>query len=214
MLRPKQSMIGAAFHKDSPRYTRHSPQPRSESNMNRRDFIRIGIAGAGTGASMQSEAGRPPGRRNSGVEVIESGVAELQQAMQSGRLSAQSLAKSLPGAHQGDRQIRPAHQFDHRAQSGCAGDRSRARQGTQGEGSAWPAARHPGAAQGQHRHRRPDANHRRFAGAGRRPAAARRRHRHPPARSRRRDTRQDQSQRMGQICARPVQPPAGARAAD
>jgi len=62
--------------------------------MNRRDFIRIGIAGAGTGASMQSEAARPPGRRNSGVEVIESGVAELQQAMQSGRLSAQSLAKT------------------------------------------------------------------------------------------------------------------------
>ena len=42
------------------------------------------------------------------------------------------------------------------------------------KGAARPAARHPRAAQGQHRHRRPHGDHRRLAGAGAAHAAARR----------------------------------------
>ncbi len=62
-----------------------------------------------------------------------------------------------------------------------------------------PAAWHPDPAQGQHRHQRWDADHRRLARARRLPRAARRVHRRAAARGRRRDHRQGEPERVGEF---------------
>lgn len=62
--------------------------------MNRRDFIRIGMAAAGTGTSMSVEASLPTVRGKRGFDVVEAGVADLQAAMESGKTSSQALVKA------------------------------------------------------------------------------------------------------------------------
>ncbi len=62
-----------------------------------------------------------------------------------------------------------------------------------------PAARHPDPAQGQHRHQRRDADHRRLARARRLPRAARCVHRRAAARGRRGDHRQGEPERVGEF---------------
>ncbi len=61
--------------------------------MNRRDFMRIGVIGAGTlggGQAMAAVAGGKKGAFN----IAEMGVAELQAAMTSGKTSSQALVKA------------------------------------------------------------------------------------------------------------------------
>ena len=73
------------------------------------------------------------------------------------------------------------------------------------EGVARAAARHPGPAQGQHRHRRPDADHGRLAGPGR--LAGRAQDATVAARlraGRRRHPRQDEHERVGQLPLDPL----------
>ena len=105
---------------------------------------------------------------------------------------------AIPGAHRRHRQARPAPEFGHRTQSGRAEDRRRDGPRARGEQAARPAARHPGPAEGQHRHRRQDEHQRRFAGAGRRARDARCARGRAVARSRRGHHRQDQPERVGQ----------------
>ncbi|MBL8525276.1 MAG: amidase [Betaproteobacteria bacterium] len=62
--------------------------------MNRRDFIRIGLAAAGTGATMSSEAAKPGARGKAEIDVVEASVSNLQKAMQSGKLSSLALTKA------------------------------------------------------------------------------------------------------------------------
>jgi amidase len=62
--------------------------------MNRRDFIRIGMVAAGTGTSMSSEAATKIARGKPAFNVVEASVADLQKAMQSGKLSSQALVKA------------------------------------------------------------------------------------------------------------------------
>ena len=81
----------------------------------------------------------------------------------------------------------------------AARDRARARRGAQGEGPARAAARHPGAAQGQRRHGGPHDHDRRLARARGLDAAARRARRPAPARRGRRDPRQGQPVRVGEL---------------
>ena len=67
-----------------------------------------------------------------------------------------------------------------------------------------PAARHPGAHQGQHRHRRPHDDHRRLARPAWLRSAERRLSRAQAAPGRRAHSRQDQSQRVGQHSLQPL----------
>ena len=69
--------------------------------------------------------------------------------------------QSVPGANRRARHGRPGAQRPHRDQPRRPRHRPGARRGAQSQGTARPAARHPGADQGQHRHRRPDDRPRR-----------------------------------------------------
>jgi len=86
-------MFMVRFHKYLPRYT-WSPNNGGAISMNRRDFIRIGMAAAGTGTSMSVEASLPTVRGKRGFDVVEAGVADLQAAMESGKTSSQALVKA------------------------------------------------------------------------------------------------------------------------
>ena len=93
-----------------------------------------------------------------------------------------------PAAPRGHRDQRRRHR--HRRP---AGPRAAARPGP---GSA---PRHPGAAQGQHRHPRRRADHRGIVRPGRQPGPPRRRARRAPARRRRGRARQGEPVRVGQL---------------
>ena len=75
-----------------------------------------------------------------------------------------------------------------------------------------PAARRPGAREGQHRHRRRMLTTAGSLGAGRAPADRRRAGRHPAARGRGGRPRQDQPERVGQPALARTRRAAGARA--
>ena len=93
--------------------------------------------------------------------------------MRTGRWSARAIAEKYLARIDAIDRGRPA-----RGDRDQPGRRSRSPTRLDAErkagGPARAAARHPGADQGQHRHRRPHDDHRRIAGAGRRDAAARR----------------------------------------
>src|SRR5258706_10475441 len=61
--------------------------------MNRRDFMRIGMVGAGTLSGGQAMAAVGSGKK-SAFSIEETGVAALQAAMQSGKTSSQALVKA------------------------------------------------------------------------------------------------------------------------
>src|SRR5258706_4632414 len=61
--------------------------------MNRRDFMRIGMVGAGTLSGGQAMAAVGSGKK-SAFSIEETGVAALQAAMQSGKTSSQALVEA------------------------------------------------------------------------------------------------------------------------
>ena len=64
--------------------------------MNRRDFIRIGVGGTGVGMANSGNAmvATAIGKKKSGLDIVETGVADLQAAMQSGKATSVSLVKT------------------------------------------------------------------------------------------------------------------------
>ncbi len=62
--------------------------------MNRRDFIRIGMAGAGAGMSRESMASGAIKQSKARIDIVESSVADLRAAMQSGKLTSVALVKA------------------------------------------------------------------------------------------------------------------------
>ena len=64
--------------------------------MNRRDFIRIGMAGTGLGATTKGEAMSASAsfQNKNAFNVLEASVADLQAAMQSGKATSVSLVKT------------------------------------------------------------------------------------------------------------------------
>ena len=86
--------------------------------------------------------------------------------MESGRGHGAVPHREVSRPHRGARPQGPGAARGPRDQPGRARDRRCARRGAQGRKGARPAARHPDPDQGQHRHRRPDDDHGRLAGAG------------------------------------------------
>lgn len=64
--------------------------------MNRRDFMRIGMAGTGLGGATSGDAMATTANasKKDGFSVVEAGVADLQAAMQSGKATSVSLVKA------------------------------------------------------------------------------------------------------------------------
>ena len=64
--------------------------------MNRRDFMRIGMAGTGLGTTISGEAmtTTATSQRKTGLNVVEAGVADLQAAMHAGKVTSVSLVKA------------------------------------------------------------------------------------------------------------------------
>ena len=99
-------------------------------------------------------------------ELDEVSILELQRRMDSGQETARSIAeKYLRRIEEIDGQGTGAP-CRHRGQSRSPRHRRFPGSGAAGVWCARTAARHPHPDQGQHRHGRPDDDHRRFAGAG------------------------------------------------
>ena len=109
-----------------------------------------------------------------------------------------SAGAGLPRTHRTGGPRRPGAQLGDRTEPRRTGRCPRARRRAHGRPGARAAARHPGAAQGQHRRRR-HGQLGRLAGDGGQPPRARRLPRRTPARRRRGDPGQDQPQRVGQL---------------
>ena len=64
--------------------------------MNRRDFMRIGMAGTGLGTAINGNvmAATASSIKRTGLNVVEAGVADLQAAMHSGEITSVSLVKA------------------------------------------------------------------------------------------------------------------------
>ena len=190
---------------------------RAGGSMKRRGFLGCGaLAGAvvwprGDGIGVRPR--REPAVRGAAVRAGGGDVAELQRRMASGAAHGAThrelyLARIAALDRTGP-QLRSVIETNPDALAiADALDAER-----KGEGAARPAARHPGAAQGQHRHRRPHDDHRRLARARGLAAAARRPRRRPAARGRRRHPRQDQPLASGRTSARRARRRAGAAAA-
>ena len=131
-----------------------------------------------------------PQRRNSGAASSRDG---------SGNTDLGPADAVLHRSHHGARPERAERQQRHRAQPRCAADGAELRRhARQGQGPR-TAARDPGAAQGQHRHRRQDADGRRVVRARRQAGAGRLDGRREASRGRRGDPREDQPFRMGEL---------------
>ena len=132
--------------------------------MDRRGFLGCGaLAGAGALAG-RSEAGALPVEVPA-FELDEVTLADLQQQMAAGERSSRQITEAyLARIAALDRRgpaLRSVIEMNPEAlEIAAALDAERTR-----EGRARAAARHPGADQGQHRHRRPDDDDRRLAGA-------------------------------------------------
>ena len=111
-----------------------------------------------------------------------------------------AIARSaVSGAHRRVRPARPGDQRRHRAQSRCADDRARSSTRNAKRDAPRSAARHPRAHQGQHRHRRQDADDGGFARPRRKHRGARRFRRRAAARGGRGHPRQDEPERVGEL---------------
>ena len=153
----------------------------SRGGVGRRVFLRAAGAGAAAVAASRLSVGLAAAAE---VDVVEATLADLQQRMASGRITARALTQAyLARIEALDRrgpELRSVIEINPDALAIADGARRRA----QGERAARPAARHPGPAQGQHRHRRPHDHHRRLAGARGLDPAARRLRRRAAARGR------------------------------
>ena len=158
-----------------------------------------GLAGL-VAVSMVVGCSHPPAPAPAAVfDLDEATIASLQQRMESGQDTARSLAEKYLARIEAIDRSGPDAQQRHRDQSGRAGDRRRARRRAQDQGPARPAARHPGADQGQHRHGGSHADDGGIARARGIDRAGGRLSRREAARGGRGDPRQDQSQRVGQL---------------
>ena len=183
------------------------------SGTDRRSFLRLGALGgaavmAGAGRDRPLERAAAAGRRERRA-LGSSGGRRARRRLRVARGRHRRAPPPLRerGAHRcpshralsgADRGARPRVAQRARDQPRCARHRPRARSGTQGGPGARPAPRHSGPAQGQHRHRRPDEDDGRLAGAEGRSRRATRRWR-AAARGGRGDPRQDQPQRVGEL---------------
>ena len=138
--------------------------------MKRREFVGCGaIAGAAGLAGTRATASDEPQPKAFDVpafELDEASVAELQRKLTAGETSARRLAEAyLARIAALDRQgpeLRSVIETNPEALAIADALDARA----PGQGTARPAARHPRADQGQHRHRRSDDDDGRVAGAG------------------------------------------------
>ena len=133
----------------------------SERGFGRRDFLRTGTLGALATAAPRPASGQaasvpvPQGVSADSFEFAEATIAALQEKMQSGALTARALTEAyLARIEALDRQgPGAASRLETNPDALAIADALDAR--AQGQGAARAAARHPGAAQGQHRHGRP-----------------------------------------------------------
>ncbi len=107
--------------------------------MDRRNFLRIGIAGTGglIGEQLMAAAGSPPASGKLRVEVGEASIAELSAAMEAGALSSSGLVKAylarIRAIDQAGPRINSIIEINPDAQSiAVALDRERKTQGTRG----------------------------------------------------------------------------------
>ena len=149
-------------------------------HVSRRTLLRLTVVAAGVASSVGAlvrapaagaQAATPvtlpaiaarPGRAGRGRCVHRRSVGRdgCWQAQRAG------AGSGIPEAHREHRPHWPNAEFDHPAQSGRSASPPTSTPHGGSSDRARPS-RHPNPAQGQHRHRRPDADHRWFAGAGR-----------------------------------------------
>ena len=175
----------------------------------RRDFLRLSTA-AGAGATLADSSATAQvtssrdehGQGDRGPDDFnEATIAQLQAAM---AFAADLSSVELTIFYL--RRIRALDESGPRLNSVLELNRRRAVDGARGRFEAArtgrrarAAARHSDPAQGQHRHRRPDADDGRLVRARGQPAATRFHRRGQAARRRRRDPRQAESQRVGEL---------------
>ena len=142
--------------------------------MKRRAFVQLGMAAGALVATGTSGAGEATGapRRAAGVDVVEAGATELAAAMAAGTLTSVQLVKAYQARiraidRSGPRINAVIEENPDALALATALDRER-----RAERAPRAAARDSGAAEGQHRHRRRDADHRRLAGTAGQQAAA------------------------------------------
>ena len=175
--------------------------------VSRRDFLQLGaVAGAGASLSaapspqpgVQAEASRGPDTSQAPDAFNEATIAQLQAAMARGRTIGVRADEFLSRTHSGARREGTAPQFRHRAQPRrarhCQTRRCTSPAGTGARAAPWDS--HP--AEGQHRHRRQDADDRRLVRAQREAGPPRFHRRRQAARRRRRHSRESEPERMGE----------------
>ena len=174
--------------------------------LDRRAFLTTGlVAGAAALAVPGCSTEQPAPRSTSKPETApsfdleEATIADLQRRMDSGQETARSLVEKYLARIDAIDKRGPVAQPGARDQPRRACDRRPARRRAEGQGAARAAPRHPGADQGQRRHRRPDDDDRRLAGARGLDSGEGLVRRAPAPRGGRRHPRQDQPERVGQL---------------
>ena len=161
--------------------------------------IAVGLTFAGAPAAVAGDATGGTGSGGPvlrGIDLERATVLDLQQAMDRRRLSSVALtAFYLRRIRTVDPRLHAVIETNpHALREAAASDLQRRR-----HGAPQRSGRHPGAAQGQRRHRRPATHHGRLVRAARRPAGARRVPGEAAARRRRGHPRQGQPVRVGQL---------------
>jgi len=186
--------------------------------MQRRDFLKTGLAAGGAslvsgcGGTSDEKAPRPRSRRARRRRIAGACRPSSTTSRPWRSCSRRSRRAACPRAHWPSlfrahgchRCGRTAAQLRDRAQSDALAIADELDGNARRAVPADAAARHSGADQGQHRHRRPHADLGRVAGAGRLDRSAGRRHRRAPARRRRGDPGQDEPERVGQLPLDPL----------
>ena len=155
-------------------------------------LITAGFVSSGCGGSQPTA---PPPAPAAPFSVVETDIAALQQALQSGRVTSRQLT---------ERYLERIATYEDRLNAIITVNAEGARRGrrdgqrTRRRPGARAAARHPDCAQGQHPHHR-HPHHRRGAGVPRSDSALRRHADQEPARRRRDHHRQDRAHRAGAL---------------
>ena len=140
------------------------------SPIHRRNFIRhslLGGVGVVLGARLEAAAISPPSAAPPPFELEEATVAALQEGMASGKYTARALADAYLARIAAMDKAGPALNSVIELNPDALDIARALDERAPRQGAARAAARHPGADQGQHRHRRPHGHHGRLAGAGR-----------------------------------------------